>query len=143
MRYLARITCVIFILITYLTPSLASDREHQNVTSFLKKIFDQPQNPLSVDAVAVSGNYSLASWTQRTKGGRALLKKTGDKWEIVMCGGKDLKQASALKKAGIPARDVDSLLKQLTDEEGKAPQHRRLSFDSFTSDGQGNRHDQN
>ncbi len=72
-----------------------------------------------------------------------MLKKTGDKWEIVMCGGKDLKQASALRKAGIPARDVDSLLKHLTVEEGKVPQHRRLAFDSFSNDGQANRHEQN
>jgi hypothetical protein len=63
---------------------------------------------LAVDAVAVSGKFSLASLSQETKSGRPLLLVKNRQREIVVCVSKDQKQAAALIKASVLATDGDS-----------------------------------
>ena len=129
-------TCLIVFLVGLLNFSLASENDNQQVIGTLKKIFDKPTAPLAVDAVAVAGNFSLASWSQETKAGRALLRKKSNQWEIVVCGGKDLKKISALAKAGVPSTDAELLVSGLSKAELKLPASLQKRFDSFSTDGQ-------
>lgn len=71
------------------------------VAAVMKAQFDTPENPLTVDPVVVEGDYALASWAQGDKGGRALLKKGHMGWEIVMCGGADLRIPAFLGEHGV------------------------------------------
>ena len=83
------------------------------ITRTMKSMFDKPDAPLSVDAVTVSSDYGLASWTQQSKGGRALLRKVGGVWEIVVCGGKDLLQTNVLEKEGLSHQQAQYLIAEL------------------------------
>lgn len=116
--------------------SQATEQENQQVRSTLKKIFDKPANSLAVNAVAVSGKFSLASWSQEAKAGRALLRMKNGQWEIVVCGGKDLKQVSALAKAGVPPIDSEILVSDLSKAELKLPAPLQKRFDSFSLENQ-------
>jgi len=97
----------------------------------MKSIFDKPDAPLSVYVVSVSSEYGLASWTQQSKGGRALLKKTGAKWEIMVCGGKDLLQTNVLEKAGLSHQQAQHLIADLKKIENQLTVSKRKQFDSF------------
>ena len=130
--------CVIIFLTGILNISLASENESQQVIGTLKKIFDKPSAPLAVDAIAVSRNFSLVSWSQETKAGRALLRKKYNQWEIIVCGGKDLKKISALIKVGVPSNDAQLLVSDLSKKELQLPASLRLQFDSFSLDNQKN-----
>ena len=136
MNKVIRKLCFIVLLFGVLNLSLASENDNQQVISTLKKIFDKPTAPLVVDATAVSGNFSLASWSQETKAGRALLKKKNNQWEIVVCGGKELKKIPALSKAGVPSTDAEILVSGLSKAELQLPAARQRRFDSFSIDGQ-------
>ena len=116
--------------------SHATKHENQQVRSTLKKIFDKPAKPLAVDAVAVSGQFSLASWSQGEKAGRALLRMKKGQWEIVVCGGKELKQVSSLVKAGVPPSDSELLVSDLSKAELKLPASLQKRFDSFSFENQ-------
>jgi len=82
-------------------------------------------------AVAVSGQFSLAALSQGEKAGRALLRMKNGQWEIVVCGGKELKQVSSLVKAGVPPSDSELLVSDLSKAELKLPAALQKRFDSF------------
>ncbi len=124
--------CAIIFLNGILNLSLASENDNQQLIGTLKKIFDKPTAPLTVDAIAVSGNFSLASWSQEPKAGRALLRKRNNQWEIVVCGGKDLKKITALEKAGVPSNDAQLLVSDLSKEELRLPVSLQKQIDSFS-----------
>jgi hypothetical protein len=136
-KYLIKLGISIFLL-NFLHFSFAAEPDDQLVGNTLKKIFDKPTAPLAVDAIAVASNFSLASWSQERKAGRALLRKKGNQWEIVVCGGKDLKKISALAKAGVPSTDAELLVSDLSKKELQLPASLRLQFDSFSLDNQKN-----
>ncbi len=123
-------------LASFVNHSQATEHENQQVRSTLKKIFDKPAKALAVDAVAVSGKFSLASWSQGEKAGRALLRMKNGQWEIVVCGGKELKQVSSLVKAGVPPSDSELLVSDLSKEELKLPASLQKRFDSFAFENQ-------
>lgn len=107
------------------------------ITKTMKSMFDKPDAPLSVDVVTVSSDYGLASWTQQSKGGRALLRKVGGVWEIVVCGGKDLLQTSVLQKVGLSKENAQYLVAELKKTEKQLAASKRKQFDSFQLGEQG------
>ena len=109
----------------------ATGNDSVAITKTMKSMFDKADAPLSVDAVTTSSEYSLASWTQQSKGGRALLKKAGAKWEIVVCGGKDLLQTTTLEKVGLNHQQAHKLVADLKKIENQLPVSKRQQFDSF------------
>jgi hypothetical protein len=57
-------------------------------------------------------------------GGRALLRRKGQDWELILCAGDGIKSRDALAKAGIPIQDAVALERDLAAAEGKlSPQH--------------------
>jgi hypothetical protein len=117
--------------------AFAGGVESDAITKAMKSMFDKPDAPLSVDAVTVSSDYGLASWTQQSKGGRALLKKAGATWEIVVCGGKDLLQTSVLQKVGLSQEKAENLIAELKKTEKQLAASKRKQFDSFQLGEQG------
>lgn len=130
-----KLFCLLFIFFTAVSSSLsATDSSSVSITKTMKSIFDKPGNPLSVEAVAVSasGKYSLASWSQKSSGGRALLKNSSGKWEIVACGGSGLLDFVALESAGMSKIEAVELISVLKKSEKQLSKERRSLFDSFT-----------
>ncbi|MBP5985787.1 MAG: copper uptake system-associated protein [Azonexus sp.] len=71
------------------------------IERYLKHQFHKPDAPLAVLAVASDGNYGIASWAQDDRAGRALLKKDGGQWSIVVCAGDALIDIDSLVLAGL------------------------------------------
>jgi hypothetical protein len=97
----------------------------------MKQQFDRPDAPLTVDPVAVVGSYAVASWTQASKGGRALLQRDKDRWVISVCGGDGLTRADVLQTTGMGADVAQKLAKAVTAAEAKLGADKRKLFASF------------
>ena len=80
------------------------------IVAVMKAQFDTPESPLTVTPVVVDGDHALASWEQDGKGGRALLRKAQMGWEIVLCGGEDLRMPAFLGQHGVTASEKLSAL---------------------------------
>ncbi|MCX5581647.1 copper uptake system-associated protein [Kaistia terrae] len=96
----------------------AGGDEHA-IEHVMKSIWDSKESPLDVAPVVVAGDYALAGWVQAERGGRALLRRHGHEWRIVLCSGDDLKSASNLVKAGLPQPEAEALSGRLADAEAK------------------------
>lgn|GEM_PF-462633 len=99
------------------------------VVAVMKAQFDTPENPLTVAPVVVDGDHALASWEQGETGGRALLRKGRMGWEIVLCGGEDLRMPAFLDGHGVPA--AEKLLSVFTAEEDRLGPEKVALYSSF------------
>ncbi len=93
--------------------------------------FDKPEAPLTVAPVVVQGTHALAGWTQGERGGRALLRREAGLWRVVLCGGDGLKEATALRDAGLSGDDAAALAKALASAEAPLPAAQRAKFALF------------
>ena len=89
----------------------------QGVRAFMAGVFDRPEAPLRVPSVALVGDYAVAGWIQSGHGGRTLLKRSAEGWQFVVCGGADLRTATGLREAGLPAELVEPALARLAEAE--------------------------
>lgn len=97
----------------------------------LMSTFDKPEARLVVDPVVTSGDHAIAGWSQGEMGGRALLRKKGHAWDIILCAGDDLKKADVLIKVGLPEADAKALSAALAAAEAKVPPDRLALFSKF------------
>jgi len=93
--------------------------------------FDRPEQRLMVNPVVVEGDHAIASWVQGDMGGRALLRRKGHDWQIVLCSGDQIKAADVLVQIGLPKAAAASLAKQLGEAESKLPQATLTMFSKF------------
>lgn len=93
--------------------------------------FDKPDARLVVEPVVVSGDHAIAGWSQGDMGGRALLRKKGHVWGVVLCAGDDLKKTDVLTKVGLPAAAAKALSASLAAAEAKLPPDRLALFSKF------------
>jgi hypothetical protein len=81
--------------------ALAGETPEQGaIHKLLNDTFDKPETRLVVDPIVVEDTYAVADWTQGEMGGRALLRKTGSVWVLILCSGDGLKSADLLKRTG-------------------------------------------
>ena len=66
------------------------------IRALLTKTWDKPEAKLVADPIVVVDDYAIAGWTQGQRGGRALLRRIGKAWSVVLCSGDPLKHAAAL-----------------------------------------------
>jgi copper(I)-binding protein len=92
------------------TPDTTGMTDPDAITAILKAQFDTPENPLTVDPIVVEGDNALASWAQGDKGGRALLARREGAWQIILCGGPDLRMPEFLTQHGVTAAETLSKL---------------------------------
>ena len=110
-------------------PAFASDQDA--IRHVLMSTFDKPDQRLVVDPVVAAGDHAIAGWSQGDMGGRALLRKRGHAWEIVLCAGDDLKKADVLTKVGLPAAAAKTLSASLAVAEARLPPDRLALFSKF------------
>jgi hypothetical protein len=115
--------------LTWTVPAVASDGDA--IRHVLMSTFDKPESRLVVDPVVVSGDHAIAGWSQGDMGGRALLRKKGSVWDVVLCAGDDLKKADVLTKVGLPVAAAKSLSAGLAAAEAKVAPDRLALFSKF------------
>ncbi|MBU6954442.1 copper uptake system-associated protein [Hahella sp. HN01] len=107
-------------------PAFANDgltQEQQQVVKLISATYDQPHHKVETAPVIVVNDYAIADWIQGERGGRALLRRDGDKWMVLACGGDEFKKVDLLHKAGIPQDTASQLISELTEaEQSIAPQ---------------------
>jgi hypothetical protein len=101
------------------------------IRGVMMKTWDKPDVRLVVDPVVVSGDHAIAGWSQGDMGGRALLRRKGHVWDVVLCAGDDLKKADVLTKVGLPATVASALSAQLAKAEATLPSARLALFSKF------------
>jgi hypothetical protein len=108
-----------------------SQTDEQAVVEVMKATWDKPGQPLQVAPVIVSGNYSVASWLQGDKGGRALLMRRGTTWRVIACGGDGMRDAGVLRESGISENAAQDIATRLKTAEARFTEDQRRRFDSF------------
>jgi copper(I)-binding protein len=99
------------------------------IVATMKALFDKPDQPLTVDPVVVSGDSAIASWAQGDAAGRALLARRDGQWQIVLCGGPDLRSPEFLTMHGVAgAEDLSRMFNLAEDKLGSAAVRRYSSF---------------
>ncbi len=109
----------------------AEPKDKADIRSLIGKTWDKPEAKVVVDPIVVSGPHAVASWTQGERGGRALLRKSDASWQVVVCSGDPLKQASALAEAGIPQGVANRLAEDLAAAEQQTDPERVKLFSTF------------
>jgi len=115
------------------SPVFAAD-DGAAIRQLLLATFDKPDAPLAVAPVVVAGDHAVADWSQGAGGGRALLRRAahgGEAWSLVLCAGDGIRTADALRQAGVPAADADTLATRLAEAERAVSPERRALFSSF------------
>ena len=140
MAYLLR--CAAGLLLLLAGPLLAQTADEAAISKLLHTTFDRPEAPLTIAPVVVAGGHAIAGWAQGEMGGRALLRKKGESWELVLCAGDGIKSRDALAKAGVPAQDAAALERELAAAESKLPARHVAMLSRFEGmlmmDGSGN-----
>jgi hypothetical protein len=97
----------------------------------MMKVWDKPESRLVIDPVVVAGSHAIAGWSQGDMGGRALLRKKGNVWEIILCAGDDLNQTDLLEKAGMTDANARQLAAALAKSEASLSHERLALFSKF------------
>jgi hypothetical protein len=115
----------------WLGGSLAEPREVAAVRTSLKGMFEKPETPLTVEPIAVAGDYAVAGWEQCEMGGYALLRKKSGQWDVLLCAGGEIREAKAMQSAGVPADLAAMLSSELARVEGGLPRAKLDKLSSF------------
>lgn len=113
------------------TPGLSSDDPAVHIRKLMADQFDKPEQRLQVDPVVVVADHAIAGWTQGDMGGRALLRRKGHQWQIVLCSGDQLKSVDTLTKVGLAAGPAKHLAASLAAAEAKTDPARLAMFAKF------------
>jgi hypothetical protein len=87
----------------------AEPGDAEAIATMLHAMFDKPGTTLEVAPVVVSGAHAIADWSQGDLGGRALLRRNGASWNLVLCAGDAIRSREALVQAGVPPDDAGPL----------------------------------
>lgn len=101
------------------------------IRKLLADTFDKPDARLVVDPVAISGDYAITGWSQGDMGGRALLRRRGGEWSLILCSGDGIKSVAALRRAGLPADRARELSARLSQTEKNVSRERLALFARF------------
>jgi hypothetical protein len=105
--------------------------ERDAVRHILAVTFDKPDSPLGIEAIVVRDGVAIADWIQGDRGGRALLRRGGDAWSIILCGGDGLKDVSTLQQVGLSPDRAKALSDDLSLAEAKLSSARLALISSF------------
>jgi hypothetical protein len=103
----------------------------QAIEHVMKAQFDKPEAPLTVVPVTIEGDYAIAGWIQKDRGGRALLKAEGGKWTIRVCAGDGLLRVSTLEMAGVSGPIAKRLAEKVAAAEKRLPVDQVKKFSLF------------
>jgi hypothetical protein len=108
-----------------------TDDDAAAIRALIVHTWDKPGARLVVEPIVVVGEHAVAGWTQVSgeseRGGRALLRKHGGAWTVVLCSGDALKHAEMLTEAGVPSEAAVRIAAALaTAEHGLDPARVKL-----------------
>jgi hypothetical protein len=103
----------------------------EQIRSVIGATWDKPDSKVEIDPVVVAGVHAVASWTQGSHGGRALMRRGNKGWVVVLCSGDPLKSAKWLEEAGVPKDDARHIAEGLGAAEALVPPHTRAKFSLF------------
>ncbi|WP_285412636.1 copper uptake system-associated protein [Variovorax sp. efr-133-TYG-130] len=108
------------------TPEQAAIRKTMMIT------WDKPEARLEVGPIVIFEGRSIAGWTQGGRGGRALLVRNAQgQWQVTVCAGDGLKEASTLQTTGMSPAAARGLASSLAKAEASVPKARRALFSTF------------
>ncbi len=92
--------------------------DQDEIGHLMRKTWERPDAPLSVEPIVVLEGYAIAGWAQDDRGGRALLRKWHGAWDIMLCSGDHLRSPDTVTAAGAPEDLARRLVARLLDAEG-------------------------
>jgi hypothetical protein len=123
--------CTVALILFIVGPVFEQTADESAISKLLHTTFDRPEAPLTIAPIVVAENHAIAGWIQGDMGGRALLRKKGQSWSLILCAGDEIKSRDALAKAGIPVQDAVALERDLAASEGKLPPPHVAMFSRF------------
>ena len=111
------------------TPAFANDAG--TIRHLMMTQFDRSESRLTVEPVTVHRNIAVAGWAQGDVGGRALLRRLGSEWRLVLCSGDTLKEAKLLQQFGLNAEEAERLVNAVVDAETKLDPALVAKFSTF------------
>lgn len=111
--------------------SSAEPQDEVVIRIVMKANWEKPDSTLTVDPIVVAGGYAIADWEQGEMGGRALLKKKHENWEVQLCAGDEIKSAETLKSLGVSADIASRIATELSNAEKSLSDARLRKISSF------------
>ncbi|MBA2125412.1 hypothetical protein DLM45_04135 [Hyphomicrobium methylovorum] len=105
--------------------------DEDQISLLIKTTWEKPDQPMSVAPIVVSGTYAVAGWSEKARGGRALLKNGDGRWRVILCAGDGIRTAPGLVAAGIPAETAEALATQIAQREAELPPDQVAKFSLF------------
>lgn len=103
----------------------------EKIRALISNTFDQPNLKVKTDPIVIEGKVAIADWAQGQKGGRALLRRKHDDWEIIACGGSGFKDSGSIAAIGISKEIAQNIAVKLSTAEAKLTTEQIKQFDSF------------
>lgn len=130
-----RMALVIIVLLLGL-PSATANSDEDAIRHLLHGTFYRRGSLLIIQPVVVVSDHAIAGWTQgemggHVLGGRALLRRKGPRWQVVLCSGDALKSAETLGRVGLAAPLATALAARLAEAEADIDPERLASFARF------------
>jgi hypothetical protein len=88
----------------------ATPDDETNITQVMLKQWDKPESRLNVSPIVVAADYAMVGWTQGEKGGRAILHKHHENWQVMLCGDDALTKIEQLTQAGLDTKIANALI---------------------------------
>ena len=111
--------------------SQTNDVSQEKIKALISKTFDQPNLKVKTNPIVIEGKVAIADWTQGQKGGRALLRRKHEEWEIIACGGSGFKDPEGIAAIGISKQIATNIAAKLKEAETKLSPQQIKQFDSF------------
>lgn len=123
----------IFLIATLVTglPVAAETSDTEHIRHVMQSTWDRPDARVEVDPIFTTDEYAVAGWTQGDTGGRALLRKRGTHWAVILCAGDQLTQLPTMQMAGVPLTAAASLIAKLAAAEQQIGSRRLAMFSRF------------
>jgi hypothetical protein len=131
---IARMAAIVCAMLALALPTLALASDAADLTGIrhvMMATWDKPESRLEVAPIVIAGDHAIAGWSQGDMGGRALLRRKGTAWDVVLCAGDDLKRADVLHKVGLPHALAVGLAKDLAAAETAVAPARLALFSKF------------
>lgn len=109
----------------------ANGDDRQAIEHLMKLTWERPDAVLDVSPVTIEGEHAIAGWTQGERGGRALLRRDGETWKVVLCAGDGLLDVATLRDAGLSSEQAASLSQSVHMAEAALPAARVKQFALF------------
>ena len=93
--------------------------------------WDREDLPLQVEPVVVNRRFAVAGWVQGTLGGRALLERRNEGWQVVVCAGDLLRSHDGLLSMSVPEPQAGLLAAAVQKAEARIPEARLKMMAAF------------